>query len=195
MLVKPRAYRHVLYNRNVGGWNRRMLSLLLVDTFVRYHFAGSGAGAGVQSAFVDSAAETLTFHAVVVALTHCLGGGGAPGPAILLSQLSTLFTLAILILWQHEPQPPQPASGSASGSILHTASSRILRPLDAWNVGWSIRTLVGGLSAGVALGVTLPRRPLTSTAILLAAWSAQLYVANMTANWHWHPHSHSHWER
>ncbi|EPQ30227.1 uncharacterized protein PFL1_02343 [Pseudozyma flocculosa PF-1] len=114
--------------------------------------------------------------------------------SMLLSQLSTLLLLSLVLLWDSKfPRPPSTSSPgdlaaaatatTAASTWLNAFSESLFDRLPAWSVEGTIRAVVGGLSAGVALGVIVPHRPAVSTLVLLTAWSAQAAVARWAIQW------------
>jgi hypothetical protein len=87
--------------------------------------------------------------------------------SLLLANMTPIFLLCLLLLWH---------SNSSSTSTS-----------DSWqwddnSIDQAIRSLVGGLSSGVALGVALPLQKskigaLVAISILLIAWTLQLQVS------------------
>lgn len=115
--------------------------------------------------------------------------------ALLLASLPTLILLSVVLLWESK----MPRSGKTHPADNNTEPSVLLRmgalipgavlstlrisgdravidvfgdvsPL--FSTDFAVRTLLGGLSAGVCLGVVHPRRPILTTWLLLAGWSA-----------------------
>ncbi|KAN0060677.1 sterol homeostasis protein [Thecaphora frezii] len=115
--------------------------------------------------------------------------------SMLLSQLSTLLLLALILLWHSKlprntfasTQPVEPHRPLASAQPMLASfdafARALLDRLPRWPIDATIRALVGGLSAGVALGVVVPHRPAISMGVLLLAWAAQAAVAHRIVAW------------
>lgn len=112
--------------------------------------------------------------------------------ALLLSSLSTLLLLLIVLLWEsklprsgvdnssrhHHRQDsadilaPQPSVlGDLLPSSLLVLPQLASLPLPTLSTDFAVRTLLGGLSAGVCLAVVHPRSPLLTTSLLLIGWT------------------------
>ncbi|PWN50386.1 Arv1-domain-containing protein [Violaceomyces palustris] len=85
-----------------------------------------------------------------------------PPTALLLSNLSTILLLSIVLLWDSNLGESQ-----ATTTTTRYSTDRL------------IRTFVGGLSSGVALGVLVPDRPEITTSILTLAWILQALVKRL----------------
>lgn len=232
ILVKPRAYRHVLFNRNQSlqsvsdkekstthhyqrserrrGWFvlvRHCVAMLMVDAYLRwFHLcAGQRQGkggllghrSGLLTSFLRILASTsvlmlalhisvnvasITYHRILRMATkrkfikveeHELDRFASRqiSSALLLSNVTPVFLLVLLLLWQQ----PSDANVSRSNSSWRW---------DEASIDWVIRSLVSGLSAGVALGVVLPLQrtklgALTATSILVLGW----YVQFVASQW------------
>ncbi|PWN20994.1 hypothetical protein BCV69DRAFT_180849 [Microstroma glucosiphilum] len=116
--------------------------------------------------------------------------------ALLLSSLSTLILLCIVLLWESKlPRPSSvapvlsapPRSGLSSSHLLPiwlSQSAPVSLMIDemmslvgsTFSTDFAVRTLLGGLSAGVSLAVIHPRSPLLTTSLLLLGWLAASLV-------------------
>ncbi|CAO1626696.1 unnamed protein product [Jaminaea pallidilutea] len=122
--------------------------------------------------------------------------------ALMLSSLSTLLLLSIVLLWEsklprpqsdgthlHHRQPSAEAYSSLEPTTLgHLLPSSILSSFGlspAWSLqdagitfstDFAVRTLLGGLSAGVCLAVIHPRAPVFTTGLLLVGWYVESLV-------------------
>ncbi|KAK0550923.1 sterol homeostasis protein [Tilletia horrida] len=108
--------------------------------------------------------------------------------ALLLANVSTLFLLSLVLLWQAGQDPNertvakahhrhQPISTSFEIKLgLDSLADRLLD----WQPDHVVRHLVAGLSSGVSLAVVLPRAPMMTTASILAGWAASALVRSFT---------------
>ncbi|CAO1636001.1 unnamed protein product [Sympodiomycopsis kandeliae] len=112
--------------------------------------------------------------------------------ALLLSSLTTLLLLSIILLWESKlPRPDSSHLTSYSSSDHPESGFQIFLPhwlrstfglntqqfdenLKAIGVAFStdfaVRTLLGGLNAGVSLAVIHPKSPILTTSLLLLGW-------------------------
>ena len=117
--------------------------------------------------------------------------------AILLSSLTPILLLLLNLLWEARmppvaPVPPralsaEPMSLTAAqplATLVHAYDRLLLWMEDASRevtMEWAVRNLIGGVSAGVAIAVLMPSRPLATVLFLTAGWYAQGAVRALLA--------------
>ncbi|PWN96290.1 hypothetical protein FA09DRAFT_340479 [Tilletiopsis washingtonensis] len=160
LLVRPSAYRHLLFNRPwLAGAGvshatllRHGLALGLVDAFLQWRAQPAPLPALLASFGEHAAARLLALalrhgalHVLVGLLlrricksaSHRRQALRQAHAALQLASLAPLSLLVLLYLWR--PRDAAPGTPPSLGEL-------------------STRTLLGGLSAGVGLGVVIPRR-------------------------------------
>mgnify|MGYP002715270761 CR=1 FL=1 len=208
VLAKPRAYRHVLFNsshrRTIPAtsisepaamhteliWThaRRALAVLLVESYLTWFYvcvqkqscSAAFPGAtllpsailGPVRVFLTTLVDILAQHTAVAAT--CFVAARIPplipSMALLFSRASTLLLCALLLVWDSE----LPLERRTRGSIPLPLGVPML------DMAWVVRVLMGGMSAGVALGVVLNGRPAAAAAALLTASLIHLGVSTIT---------------
>lgn len=207
VLAKPRAYRHVLFNSShrhtipaasisepeatitelIWTHSRRVLAVLLVESYLTWFYVcvqKQSCSAALPRAtllpstilgpvrvFLTTLVDILAQHTAVAAT--CFVAAGIPpllsSMALLFSRVSTLLLCILLLVWDSE----LPLERRTRGSIPLPLGVLML------DAAWIVRVLMGGMSAGVALGVVLTGRPAAAAAAVLAASLIHLGVSTM----------------
>lgn len=102
-----------------------------------------------------------------------------PSVAMLYASLSTVFLLALRVVWA--PKAPSHTYPTASTTMMPTY---IWQNLSAYlpqaghdgMTEWTIRNMMGGMSAGVALAAVLPMKPTAGALVVLLSFGIQSLV-------------------
>lgn len=102
-----------------------------------------------------------------------------PSVAMLYASLSTVFLLALRVVWA--PKAPTHTHPTASTTMMPTYIWQILSAYlpQAGHDGvteWTIRNMMGGMSAGVALAAVLPMKPTAGALVVLLSFGIQALV-------------------
>lgn len=202
LLVKPRAYRHVLYNAThrhtipIAGTGerdatareflfthaRRLLAVVLVESYLVWfyscvhHRSCSGeyplADAMPSAAriplgiFIATLLDIVIQHAAVTCVVRAVRRVPLllPSMALLFARVSTLLLSVLLLVWDSK----LPAERVQRHRLpLFVGEFSV-------DTSWIVRVIIGGMAAGVALGVVLPRRPAAAACAVLFASAAHL---------------------
>lgn len=101
-----------------------------------------------------------------------------PSVAMLYASLSTVLLLALRVVWaSREPSAHFEAYNTViPTSIMHKISAYIPLAAHGGMTEWSIRNVMGGMSAGVAIAAVVPMRPVLGAVVVLVSLSVQMLV-------------------
>lgn len=157
---------------------------------------------GVVRVTVATAVESVLYHAAVVVMglvIHRIWCNRArtpymhpyswnlPSVALLFSNVSTMLLLGFLLVWDSRlplDRRKQQTFGIELARWIPSAHDATHRPhlvavadvLSEWNTEWLIRTWIGGMSAGVALGTVLPMHPSAGMLVMLLGLLVQSVI-------------------
>lgn len=122
-----------------------------------------------------------------------------PSVALLFSSVSTMLLLGFLLVWDSRlplDRRKQQTFGIELSRWIPSANDAAHQPvlvaladvLGEWNTEWLIRTWIGGMSAGVALGTVLPMHPSAGMLVMLLGLFVQSVIRHRVVHL---PGSHS----
>lgn len=102
-----------------------------------------------------------------------------PSVAMLYASLSTVFLLALRVIWASKA--PTHAYSTASSTFIPThiwpsVSAYLPQARRDGMTEWTIRNMMGGMSAGVALAAVLPMKPTAGALVVLLSFGIQSLV-------------------
>lgn len=122
-----------------------------------------------------------------------------PSVALLFSSVNTVLLLGFVLVWDSRlplDRRMQQSSGLIPDAWISSVRDASWQPrlatmasaIQEWNTEWLIRNLLGGLSAGVALGTVLPVHPVAGMLVVLLGLMVQAVVRHKVVHL---PGSHS----
>ncbi|WFD34060.1 hypothetical protein MCUN1_000888 [Malassezia cuniculi] len=119
--------------------------------------------------FAGTAADIAVQHVLVTVLCRSFARLPLllPSMALLFARVSTLILSVLLLIWDSE--------------LPEDRARHLHLPLGDITVEttWVARVLIGGMAAGVSLGVVMPQRPMVAVSAVLIAGAAQFGTSHV----------------